>query len=419
MNKTMKKLLSLILSVVLVLCVITPGTAKAATVNRNEVMVDFTLTTEDGVYYHNPQMLITDFDLTPYYTNNFAANPSDPTSVEKTPAEWFDTVSGGVTLVHALTQITRDTLLDGEAADVTEWLEFGASGWITKCLGSTDSCGYSINGEYVSTLVPQTVLKNGDQVHFYMYNWMTTNTAYFNTYQKSVNTGEEFTLNLIETGYDNNWNMVEFPVDGAEIVLIDRTSMIAPDTISTGFYTDVNGDVTMKFDEEGIYTLSVMKSGITMPICTVTVTTKTAFVPDTDKDNIEQDGLTHITSPEIITGNTINDEKDGTKEEIKEEITTDTYFSITDAKAALKKVKVNVAKNIKKGKKKLIKVTLPNDIAEYTQVIYKSLSKKLHVNKNGIVKGKKKGKGKVTISVEVRTNEKIIRKKFTKTISII
>lgn len=420
MNKrTMKtRLLALLLTVVMVLGFTTPMAAEAATVAQNSVTIDFTISTQDGVYYHNPSMTVTDFDLTPYYPNNFPANPSDPSSTEMTPQEWFDTISSGVTMVHALTQVNRDTLLDGAEGDVTEWLEFGASGWITKCLGSYDASGYYVNGRYVSTLAPQTVLRNGDQVNFFLYNYMNTNTASFNIAKKSIQTGKEFVLSLTETSYDSNWNQVELPVENAEIVTIDRNSSLAPAVTGTGFVTDKNGEATIKFDQAGVYTVSAVKSGITMPVCTVTVTEPDSFIPSVSENNEQNTDNNNNSNENNNTSDNSGTSEAGNQEENNIKPDNNQTFTVSAAKKAVEKIKLSVAKSVKVGAKKQIKVTLPSSIKKIAKVSYKTSSKKIYVSKKGVVKGKAKGKAKVTVTVKVKVNSKTVSKKFTKTINV-
>ena len=77
--------------------------------------------------------------------------------------------------------------------------------------------------------------------------------------------GEELDLNLSKLVYDENWVLQTAQAEGARLIVNGEL---------TDFLTDAEGNVSVKFDEAGSYTVSAIGAeGETLvpPVCVVTV----------------------------------------------------------------------------------------------------------------------------------------------------
>lgn len=151
--------------------------------------------------------------------------------------------------------------------------DYGA--YITKLWGDeSGNFGYQVNGGTESVMGLTHEIEDGDYLDVTIYQSMypeTESYTKFDTYKKEVFAGEEFEISLSQAGYDENWNTVFSPCEGATITINGK---------ATDVNTDSHGKVALTLDAEGIYTISACKTkesgektvtAITAPVCTVTV----------------------------------------------------------------------------------------------------------------------------------------------------
>lgn len=143
--------------------------------------------------------------------------------------------------------------------------DYGLS--LTKLWGVENGGGY---GYYVNDGMAMSLadeIKAGDHVYAFVYTdlkgWSDTY-SYFDKYTATVKKGDSIELTLSKIGYDESWNTVALPLDGAELTV---------DGEKTGVKTDANGKATFKPGKSGTLTVSAVKDGVTLvpPVCVVEV----------------------------------------------------------------------------------------------------------------------------------------------------
>lgn len=175
--------------------------------------------------------------------------------------------------------------------NATEYLVC-ASGWLSKAFGiETYSIGYYLNKSMTSTTASETFLSDGDEIDMFKYQdteYYSDMFSYFTEEEKTVTSGETFTLQ-IEGGYpwgsdayapltNNSGGTVQAGITGTDG---DKYGVITP---VDGATPDENGNITLKFDEPGIYYVSAkgksyasgleMLCPIVQPVCEVKVMAK-------------------------------------------------------------------------------------------------------------------------------------------------
>ncbi len=141
--------------------------------------------------------------------------------------------------------------------------EYGLS--LTTLWGDTSgSYGYYVND--ASSMSLSDIIREGDRIAAYVYRdqvgWSDVYT-YFDQIQ--VETQENsVTLILMGQTFDNNFNMVNTPIEGATITI---------NGAATEFVTDATGKVTVVFEAAGQYVISAETTGmvIVFPLCNVTI----------------------------------------------------------------------------------------------------------------------------------------------------
>lgn len=109
-------------------------------------------------------------------------------------------------------------------------------------------------------------ISQGDSVAAFVYasaDWSDIYT-YFDREVRTVNPNEEITLTLMAAGYDENWNPISYPVEGATLTC---------DGEKTAYVTDAQGKVTFSLQEAGAHVISAEydKATIVPPACEVAV----------------------------------------------------------------------------------------------------------------------------------------------------
>jgi len=163
---------------------------------------------------------------------------------------------------------------DGENGYQTEESDWGLS--ICKLWGDTSyNFGYQVNGGAESVMGPTHILEGGDYIDAAIYkNAYPDSESYsaFDTFKEEAFAGDEFTVYLsYVSGYDDDWNSVFSPCEGAKILINGE---------ETDIETDENGEATIVLDEKGRNIISAVKTkelngktvpAITAPVCIVNV----------------------------------------------------------------------------------------------------------------------------------------------------
>jgi hypothetical protein len=139
---------------------------------------------------------------------------------------------------------------------------------LTKLWGVENggSYGYYVNNASPSSLAD--TLKEGDHVYAFVYTDTVTYSdtyAFFTVPTAEVATGEALALTLSSLGYDEAWNTVTLPVEGAKISV---------DGTETDVVTDADGKATLTFDKKGTYVVSAVHGTLNLVPTFVIVTVK-------------------------------------------------------------------------------------------------------------------------------------------------
>jgi hypothetical protein len=172
---------------------------------------------------------------------------------------------GALTINDALI-LAHDKFYEGGSAAgyATSVTQYGLG--ITKLWGSTiGSYGYYVNNNSAWSL--EDPIKANDYIAAFVYTdpaW-SDHYSYFDRFLGDINADEEFTLTYSEAGYDEQWNPVVLPVEGAVITV---------DGEKTTFTTDAEGKASVKLSTNGVHTVSAVKDGriLVAPVFIATVT---------------------------------------------------------------------------------------------------------------------------------------------------
>lgn len=151
--------------------------------------------------------------------------------------------------------------------------EYGLS--MSKLWGDESGAyGYYLNNASCTSLADP--VNQGDQITAFVYtssDWSDVYT-YFDVSAQTVEAGQEITLTLMAAGYDENWNSITYPVEGATITV---------DGVTTGILTNQDGKATFKQNEIGIAVISAKSKTKTLvpPVCSIT--TVKAEIPEEEK----------------------------------------------------------------------------------------------------------------------------------------
>ncbi len=160
---------------------------------------------------------------------------------------------------------------EGYAAESTE---YGMS--MTKLWGCENggSYGYYLNHASATSLADH--VESGDHIYAFVYTDLegySDTYSYFDPCHVAVTGEEPLTLTLYTLGYDEEWNPVSLPLEGAVVYIDGKEST---------YVTDAEGKVTIQFDGAGICSLSAKKEGMVLvpPVCTVAVNSQGANTGD-------------------------------------------------------------------------------------------------------------------------------------------
>lgn len=174
---------------------------------------------------------------------------------------------GALTICDALVCAHTMYHPDGAAAFVAEDTEWGKSLYVLWGIDNGGSYGYMLNDASPMSLLDE--VKPGDHVKAYAYTDLTAwsdTYSYFAAPVAAVAVNEEVALTLSANGYDESWNPVTYPVQGAFLVVDGE---VYDDVV-----TDAEGKFALTFPEVGVYTVSAVSNDLTLvpPVCIVTVT---------------------------------------------------------------------------------------------------------------------------------------------------
>ena len=154
--------------------------------------------------------------------------------------------------------------------------EEGKTGlYITKFWGDeSGKYGYRVNGGTESIMGLSHEVNDGDYIDVAIYESFypdTENYTSFEAYAENVYVEEDLELTLNQEDFDENWNTLFSPCEGAFITV---------DNDVTDYTTDEDGKVSLSFESAGTYIISATKekqvgentvTAITAPVCAVTV----------------------------------------------------------------------------------------------------------------------------------------------------
>jgi len=182
---------------------------------------------------------------------------------------------GALTINDAL-YLAHEAKFEGGAAAgyASATTEYGLS--LTKLWGVENggSYGYYVNN--VSSMGLGDPVKDGDYIYAFVYTDTTTWSdaySYFDVNQASTTEDGELTLTLMAAGgYDESWNVIMKPVEGATITINGEES---------DFVTDAEGKVTITGLTEGTALISAKSDAMTLvpPAVYVDVTASTSEAP--------------------------------------------------------------------------------------------------------------------------------------------
>ena len=174
---------------------------------------------------------------------------------------------GALTICDALIGAHEAYHPDGAAAFLAEESEWGLSMYKLWGVENGGSYGYMLNDASAWSLVDP--VKDGDHVKAYVYSDLATFSdtyCYFTTPEAAAAVNTEIALTLNAAGYDEAWNPVTYPVQGAFLIVDGE--------VDDGIVTDAEGQFVLTFPEAGEYTVSAVSNDLTLvpPVCIVTVT---------------------------------------------------------------------------------------------------------------------------------------------------
>ena len=214
----MKRVLSVLLSIVLALTSLGAGTAVFA---KEQTKITVQYSVYDGEFIKEPTSIEVTADLSDKY--GYTDEGSEPTILDATIAAHLDMLGSTESLV----------ITDG-------WTESAFDKY-------ANAFSYRVSGNFASGL--NDAVKNGDYVEYMFYQdgigWSDSYT-YFNTRSANIFTKQSVTLTLTKDGYDAFWNPVIGPAANANVTVNGEIKGA----------TDENGEITLNFDKAGEYKIS-------------------------------------------------------------------------------------------------------------------------------------------------------------------
>lgn len=175
---------------------------------------------------------------------------------------------GALTINDALYIAHENKYAGGAEAGYAYYLsDFGLS--LSKLWGeATSAIGYCVNN--ISAMSLADTVQAGDHIKAYVYQDQVAYSDIYCYFDKQIIEtikGEEVTLVLYGTGYDENWQPVVKVITNATIIINDK---------NTEYKTNDNGEVTFIINEKGLVNISAKSETnvLVPPICQAEVITE-------------------------------------------------------------------------------------------------------------------------------------------------
>ena len=174
---------------------------------------------------------------------------------------------GALTICDALMLAHAAYYPEGAAGFLAEDSQWGLSLYRLWGIENGGSYGYCLNDASAWSLVDP--IQAGDHVKAYVYTDVlafSDTYAYFAAPVAAAAVNAEVALTLSAAGYDEAWNPVTYPVQGAFLIVDGE--------VDDSIMTDAEGKFVLTFPEAGVYTVSAVSNDLTLvpPVCIVTVT---------------------------------------------------------------------------------------------------------------------------------------------------
>ena len=158
----------------------------------------------------------------------------------------------------------KDVLTAVHEAECKDGFVYDENGYITKLWGVENggAYGYYLNNEMAYSL--DQAVSEGDYLKAYVFADTTYWSDVYTYFDANFVEGAEVTLTLNAISFDENWNTVVVPLEGAVITI---------DGVDTEYVTDANGQVTLKGSTAGTYIVSATSATATLvpPVAVWTV----------------------------------------------------------------------------------------------------------------------------------------------------
>ena len=174
--------------------------------------------------------------------------------------ELTDTDSDGILTVNDALYKAHEENFDGgaEAGYASETTDYGLS--LTKLWGVDNGGSYGYLNNNVSCMSLADEIKADDHIVAYVYTDTASWSDTYSYFDKLEGEAGEITLTLMMNGYDENWNTVALPVDGA-VITVDGTP--------TEYVTDANGVVTLSVNSGAVISAVSDTVNLVAPVCVI------------------------------------------------------------------------------------------------------------------------------------------------------
>jgi len=187
---------------------------------------------------------------------------NEPITVTDVDGDMQITINDALELAH------KDAFPNGDGY-LSEQTDYGLSMYKLWGVENGDSYGYYLNNASAMSLLDP--ISEGDYISAYAYTDLTSwsdTYCYFDSAKINAKVGEEIVLTLNSAGYDENWNPITLPVEGAEIII---------DGNLAGIKTDASGKAVITVYKAGTYTISAKSdTAILVPPVATAVIEETA-----------------------------------------------------------------------------------------------------------------------------------------------
>lgn len=188
-----------------------------------------------------------------------------PVAQEK--IEITDTDGDGQLTISDALYVAHEKFYNGGAAAGYTASEGSLGLWITKLWGTENggSYGYYVNN--VSAMSIEDTVKDGDYVSAYVFRDLTgwsDSYCWFDVQSTEAEQGDEVSLTLYRASFDEDWNAVTLPVEGASITVNGSAS---------GSVTDAEGKAKVKLESAGRNVISATSDSLVLvpPVCIANV----------------------------------------------------------------------------------------------------------------------------------------------------